>query len=151
MRTPTILLLAPLLPHTLASSTSIHNKCPYPLYYTPVDSTPPTPETITTIDPGAYILQDEWFDGSTGTALKITKTPDGLWANKPVLQLGYTAKDGEVWYDLSTVNGYDFWGENVVLRGDVEGSETIEWLGVPGENRIVKWVGELGLELTVCA
>lgn len=65
-------------------------------------------------------MQNEWFDGITGTALKITKTRDGLWAGKPVLNFGYTVKDGEVWYDLSTVNGYDWWGEVLVLDGERE-------------------------------
>ncbi|KAF1911159.1 hypothetical protein BDU57DRAFT_543530 [Ampelomyces quisqualis] len=145
------LLLPFFLPLTLASQTSIHNNCAYTLYYAPVDSTPPTPETITPIPPNTSVFQDEWFDGATGTALKITKTSDALWANRPVLQLGYTAAEGEVWYDLSSVNGYDFWGENVVLAGDREGSESIEWLGAPGGTRIAHWVGELGLVLTVCA
>lgn len=151
MRAPTLLttLILPLL--TLASETSIHNKCPFPLYYAPVDSTPPSLKTITTIESNSYILQDLWFDGATGTALKLTTTPDGLWANKPVLQLGYTSKDGEVYYNLDAVNGYDFWGQNVVLRGDKEGSESVEWWGKPGEKTVRHWVGELGLTLTVCA
>lgn len=78
-------------------------------------------------------MQSEWFDGITGTALKITKTRDGLWAGKPVLNFGYTIKDGEVWYDLSTVNGYDWWGEVLVLDGEREVSLNT--------NFILHWIG----------
>lgn len=65
-------------------------------------------------------MQPEWFDGVTGTALKITKTHNGLWEGKPVLNWAYTKKEGVIYYDLSTVNGYDWWGETIVLDGETE-------------------------------
>jgi hypothetical protein len=103
------------------------------------------------IPPSNTVSQDQWFDGITGTALKITRDPDGLWTSKPVLNFGYTVKNGETWYDISMVNGYDFWGERIVLRGDVEGVEEIVWDGEPGPVHVAHWVGEVNLTLEVCA
>ncbi|KAH7396635.1 hypothetical protein DE146DRAFT_756345 [Phaeosphaeria sp. MPI-PUGE-AT-0046c] len=125
------------------AETTLHNKCSYPVYYSANDANAPSPDS--------YIVQDEWFDGITGTALKVTKTRDGLWAGKPVLNFGYTVKNGEVWYDLSTVNGYDWWGEVVVLDGEKTGAETIVWKGEPGPNHVAHFKGELDLVLTTCA
>lgn len=111
--------LLPSLPSAVAETT-LHNKCSYPVYYSAVDADAPSPDSITTVPPGGYLQQPEWFDGITGTALKITKTEKGLWNGEPVLNFGYTVKDGEVWYDLSTVNGYDWYGEVLVLDGERE-------------------------------
>jgi hypothetical protein len=83
-----------------AAETTIHNKCPFPVYYASVDST--APDHTTELRPKDYILQDQWFDGKTGTALKITTTKNGMWAGEPVLNFAYTVKDDEVYYDLST-------------------------------------------------
>ncbi|OAK96187.1 hypothetical protein IQ06DRAFT_308990 [Phaeosphaeriaceae sp. SRC1lsM3a] len=137
MRSLFLPLLLPVLTSAVAETT-VHNKCSYPVYYSANDADGPSPES-------------EWFDGITGTALKITKTRDGLWAGKPVLNFGYTIKDGEVWYDLSTVNGYDWWGEVLVLDGEREGAETIVWKGQPGPNHVAHFKGELDLVLTTCA
>ena len=134
---------------TLAASTEVHNSCAFPVYYSPVDSTGPS--ATQTIAAGGYFVQTQWFDGKTGTALKITKTPDGLWTGKPVLNFGYTVKDGATWYDISTINGFDFWGEKTTLAGDKEGAETIVWDGAPGPIKIAHYAGELDLTLELCA
>jgi hypothetical protein len=134
--------------HAVAETT-IHNKCPFPLYYASVASTAPT-STIA-LPPGGYILEPQWFDGKTGTALKLTKTSDGLWTGAPVLNFGYTVKGDEVWYDISTIHGYDFWGRKVELKGDREGAETIVWDGEPGPVHVAHGEGELDLVLTLCA
>lgn len=132
-----------------ASDTEVHNNCAFPVYYLPVDSNGPT--TAQPIGPGGYLMQPQWFDGKTGTALKITKTPDGLWTGKPVLNFGYTVKDGATWYDISTINGFDFWGEKITLGGLEEGTETIVWDGAPGPIKIAHYAGELDLTLELCA
>jgi hypothetical protein len=132
-----------------ASETMVHNNCDFSVWYTAVDSTPPT--NTAEIPPNNYIAQDEWFDGKTGTALKITRTADGLWANKSVLNFGYTLTKGEIWYDLSSINGYDFWGKTITLTGDDKDAEGIIWDGVPGPVHIAHWTGPLDLTLTLCA
>jgi hypothetical protein len=132
-----------------ASETSVSNNCSFPVYYFPVDSTGPTTAQI--IGPGGYLMQPQWFDNKTGTALKITKTADGLWTDKPVLNFGYTVKDGATWYDISTINGFDFWGEKITLEGNKEGAERIEWDGAPGPVKIAHYAGELDLVLEICA
>jgi hypothetical protein len=91
-----------------AAETTIHNKCPFSVFYASVAST--TPATTTELHPGGYIEEDEWFDGVTGTALKITTTKNGMWVGMPVLNFAYTVNDEEVYYDLSTVNGYGLFG-----------------------------------------
>jgi hypothetical protein len=130
-----------------AAETTIHNKCPFSVYYASVDSS--APDHTTELRPKDYILQDQWFDGKTGTALKITTTKNGMWAGEPVLNFAYTVKDDEVYYDLSTVNGYAFWGRKIVLEG--EGSEIIVWDGQPGGVHVAHASGEVDLVLTLCA
>lgn len=132
-----------------ASETAVHNKCDFDLWYAPVDSNPPT--KMIPLPSHTYITQDQWFDGNTGTALKITKTEDGLWTGAPVLNFGYTIKDGVTWYDLSTINGFDFSGKKITLIGDQEGSEQIIWDGAEGPVKIAHWSGDIDLSLTICA
>jgi hypothetical protein len=130
-----------------AAETTIHNKCPFSVFYASVASTAPT--TTNELHPGGYIEEAEWFDGVTGTALKITTTKNGMWAGKPVLNFAYTVNEDEVYYDLSTVNGYGFWGKKIVLEG--EGNEVIVWDGQPGKVHVAHADGEVDLVLTLCA
>jgi hypothetical protein len=151
MHLPTLLTTIAIMAGTAYAvpETLVHNNCDFPIWYAAVDSTPPINMTI--IPPAGYVAQDQWFDGKTGTALKITKSYNGLWANEPVLNFGYTLSNGEIWYDLSTINGFDFWGENITLEGGKKGSEEIVWEGAPGPVHIAHWVGSLDLLLTLCA
>jgi hypothetical protein len=134
---------------TIAANTTIHNNCPFPVWYAAVDSTPPAEMSL--LIAGAYVTQEQWFDGKTGTALKITKTEKGLWSGGPVLNFAYTIKDGDTWYDISPVNGYDFYGEKITLGGDKEGSELIIWEGGPEPTHIAHYFGSDDLTLTLCA
>ncbi|KAL5118864.1 hypothetical protein ACEQ8H_003187 [Pleosporales sp. CAS-2024a] len=148
---PATLLLATTYTPTLASPvTTVHNNCTFAIYYAPVDSSGP-PKNMIQVPAGAFVFQDEYFDGHSGTALKITKSSTGLYTGAPVLNFGYTLKDGETWWSLTPVLGYDFWGHNVTLVGDRVGSEAMVWLGEPGPVRIGHWFGEIGLTLTLCA
>jgi hypothetical protein len=132
-----------------AADTIVYNNCNFTVWYVAVDSQPPG--NMTQILSGGYIYQEEWFDGKTGTAVKITRGANALWDGKPVLNLGYTLTKGELWYDLSSINGYDFWGEKVTLTGDDKDAEVITWDGAPGPSHIAHWTGPLDLTLTLCA
>jgi hypothetical protein len=132
-----------------AADTIIFNNCDFTVWYAAVDSQPSG--NMTQVPSGGYIYQEEWFDGKTGTALKITRAANGLWAGKPILNLGYTLTEGELWYDLSSINGYDFWGEKVTLTGDDKDAEGITWNGEPGPSHVAHWTGPLNLTLTLCA
>ena len=132
-----------------APSIVVHNNCDYSVFVTSVSVT--TGNTIE-LRPDNFWTEEEYFQG-TGTAIKVTKTSDGLWTAKPALQLGYTYNKGQnIYYDLSTAYGYDFWGQNVTVRGD-KGKDvpSIDWYGVPKPNRTLVFVGETGLTLEVCA
>jgi hypothetical protein len=149
---PTAILttLALTLPSTHASaSTTITNSCSFPVYYALTDSHAPT--SMFVLDPDSSTSSAQYFDGNTGTALKITRAANGLWTGAPVLNFGYTVKEGQTWYDISTVYGYDFWGERVVLSGAEEGSEEIVWEGAPGPVHVAHWFGDVDLVLEICA
>jgi hypothetical protein len=132
-----------------ASETTVHNACSFDLWYAPVDSTAPI--NMTRIPPGGYVMQDEWFDGNTGTTLKITKTEKGLWTGGPVLNFGYTLTSSELYYSLATINGYDFTGEKITLAADKDGATEIVWDGSPGSTTPAHVFGDTDLTLTICA
>ncbi|KAF9728868.1 hypothetical protein PMIN06_002438 [Paraphaeosphaeria minitans] len=62
---------------------------------------------------------------TTGVAIKISKSIEGLYTSAPLQILGYTLAGDRVWYNLDAVNGAPFRGQRV--RVTSEGSETIEW------------------------
>jgi len=132
-----------------ASETIVHNACSFDLWYAPVDST--APASMIRIPSGGYVMQEEWFDGNTGTALKITKTDKGLWTGGPVLNFGYTLTNGELWYSLAAINGYDFAGKKITLVGDKDGATEIVWDGSPGSTTPAHVFGDMDLTLTICA
>jgi hypothetical protein len=134
--------------HAVAE-TMVRNKCSFSVYYAAVDST--TPSSSSELPPGSYAFEAQWYDGKTGTALKITKTSDGIWMGRPVLNFGYTVNESEVWYDISAINGFDFWGQKIELKGDREDAEEIVWDGEPGPVHVAHEFGELDLVLTLCA
>lgn len=131
------------------SITTVHNACDFELWYAPVDST--APDNMTQVPAGGYVMQDEWFDGKTGTALKITKTDKGLWTGGPVLNFGYTLTNGELYYSLDTINGYDFQDKKITLTGDKDGAPEIVWDGAPGSKTPAHVFGNMNLTLTICA
>jgi hypothetical protein len=132
-----------------AADTILFNNCDFTVWYAAVDSQPSS--NMTQVPAGGYIYQEEWFDGKTGTAIKITRAADGLWTGKPVLNFGYTLTKEELWYDLSSINGYDFWGKKITLTGNGKDAEDITWDGAPGPSHIAHWTGQSDLTLTLCA
>jgi hypothetical protein len=132
-----------------ASGTTVHNACSFDLWYAAVDSTVPT--NMTRIPAGGYAMQDEWFDGNTGTAIKITKTEKGLWTGDPVLIFGYTLTSSELYYSLAAINGYDFVGKKITLAAHKDGAIEIVWDGSPGSTTPAHVFGDTDLTLTICA
>lgn len=132
-----------------APSIVVHNNCDFSIFVTSVGA---TVGNTTEIRPDTLWTEEEYFQG-IGTAIKITKTSNGLWTAKPALQLSYTyAKGQDIYYDLSTAYGFDFWGQNITVRGD-KGKDvpSIDWNGAPQPNHTLVYSGETGLTLEVCA
>ena len=129
----------------------VHNNCNFTVWYTSVGSgDPPKPDDLPA---GLWGTALQYHDG-TGTAVKFTRTYDGIWANKPVLHFTYDYKKGEsIYYGISTHNGFDFWGEKITLEGEEgKGAEEIVWDGVPGPDHTAAYLkGEIDLTFTLCA
>ncbi|KAH8730923.1 hypothetical protein GQ44DRAFT_605950, partial [Phaeosphaeriaceae sp. PMI808] len=95
----------------------------------------------------------QFYDGTTGTAIKFTRSPIGLYSGDPVLHFPYTYKAGEsIYYGIATHNGFAFWGENITLRAEAgKGAEDIVWGGKLERDYTVAYLrGELGLTFTLC-
>jgi hypothetical protein len=69
-----------------------------------------------------------------GTAVKFTKTHDGLWNSSPVLELAYTYAAGkDIYYNIAMDHGYDYEGQVVMVGGHFGSDvEEIIWNGQPG-------------------
>lgn len=138
-----------LLTSTLAAPLAIiHNACPFPVYAVSVGT---KSSSLVPIPPSAYHLEEQYFSG-IGTAIKVTRSSDGLYKNEPVLHLSYTYTAGQsIYYDLSSHNGFAFEGWRVVLGGGNEDVEEIVWEGEARGQRTVAYFGETDLVLTLCA
>ncbi|KAF2130427.1 hypothetical protein P153DRAFT_395841 [Dothidotthia symphoricarpi CBS 119687] len=147
MRLSTLLpTLALALPSTAYPFAILHNLCPFPIYLT--SSGVPAPPTL--LPPLAYHLEEQYFSG-TGTAIKITQTPDGLYTGAPTLHFSYTYTAGvSVYYDLSSHGGFDFEGWTLVLGGGKEDVVEVVWEGEEEEQRTEVYWGETDLVLTLC-
>lgn len=134
----------------------VQNNCKAPIYLWVVGH---EPTYDTSIAAGEAFAQTYWHDAVTGgVALKITTLVDGLYSRAPQLILAYTLNDAEglVYYDLSTVFGSPFEGQEVRLvvgRGQGQ-DQVVEWKnGLPsqgsGSPTMVLPVG-VDLVLSVC-
>lgn len=153
MRLPTILAAVIFTASTVfASTTFIHNKCDFDVYVTPVAVTVGNTSTIGS--GGKYWSLKEYSEGDgVGTALKITRSSSGLWETKPVLHFSYSyAKGQNIYYDLSTTNGFDFWNKTLRVHGPESKSDVPEivWHGQPLPNHTVAYQGETDLTLELC-
>jgi hypothetical protein len=132
-----------------APSIIVKNSCKFDVYATSVGT---TPRSTIKVQAGQSWTEAEYYSG-TGTAIKITKTADGLYAGKPTLHLNYTyAKGKDIYYDLSSVYGYDFEGQNVIVTGD-KGKDVpaIRWIGNKQASGTLYYGGETDLMLELCA
>jgi len=132
-----------------APSVVVHNNCDFDIFVTSVGS---SVGNTTKVQPDTLWTEEEYFSG-TGTAIKIARSATALWTAKPVLHLSYTYDQGKsLYYDLSTVYGFDFDNQNITVTGD-EGKNvtSIKWVGTPGPIHTFSYFGETGLHLETCA
>lgn len=132
----------------LAGTSFVHNKCDFDVWVTSVGAT--TGET-TQVPNGTYYSEKQYFE-KVGTAIKITKTQQGLYDGKPVLHFSYTyAQNRSIYYDLSSINGFDFTGKKLRIHGPEGGHiEEIEWDGEPKPNHTAVFLGDTNLTLELC-
>ncbi|CAO2655862.1 Nn.00g046650.m01.CDS01 [Neocucurbitaria sp. VM-36] len=133
----------------LAAATIVTNKCDFDVWVTSVSTTTGETKKIT---PTSSYTEGQYFDG-TGTAIKVTRSENGLWQNKPVLTFAYSyTKGGPIYYDLSSHSGFDFWGKKLTIKGEQgKGAEEVTWDGTPKPNHTAAYWGETDLTLTLCA
>ncbi|CBX94415.1 hypothetical protein IAQ61_009875 [Plenodomus lingam] len=132
----------------LAGTSYVHNKCGYDVYVTSVGATPgPT----TKLENATYWSEQQYLE-DVGTAIKITTEANGLYEAKPVLHFSYTYNEGvSIYYDLSTIHGYDFAGKKLRLHGpDDQKVEEIVWDGEPKPNHTAVYFGDTSLYLELC-
>ena len=130
----------------------LYNNCPFPLYFWAVGKD--------VFGPG-YLFPQGGVYGETflkdpvtgGKALKITKTPDGLYTGQPQTVFAYNLDGGQIWYDLSDVFGDPFAGYKVVASSSQATCPSITWgNGIPPAGSQVKvCTAEADVTLTLCA
>ncbi|KAF1836551.1 hypothetical protein BDW02DRAFT_493476 [Decorospora gaudefroyi] len=90
------------------------------------------------IRPGGGIYWERMHrdERSGGIAIKVTKTPDGLYSGAPQQIFAYNLEGEQVWYDLSSVFGEPFVGYEVKVEMDA--GESIVWPNGtnPGGSRV---------------
>jgi len=132
---------------THAATNYLINNCDFDVYYRTVGGDQSVFES-TPIKAKSTVTTAQFFRVS-GTTIKITKNPDGIWKSEPTLQFSYTYQpNATIWYNLSTDYGYDFWGFKVALGGI--NADWAIWNGAPGTDRTLSYVGEKDLALKLC-
>jgi hypothetical protein len=125
---------------------TVKNHCSFPVYITSVGGTGsqgPTKET----PPRGNWMENQYWSG-TGTAVKVTRTVDGLYTGAPILILGYSYNAGvSLYYDLGLHGGNPFEGYNVKLSG--AGGDNV-WDPVPKPQQTRGYWGTSDLTLDIC-
>ena len=98
----------------------------------------PSPSFATpAADPFGHAFEKSFDYSQAYPMVYQQQSVDGLYSLKPVLHFSYTYNEGEnIYYDLSSHLGFDFWGDKLTITGD-EGDndvEEIEWNGQPKPN-----------------
>ncbi|KAL6715279.1 hypothetical protein ACLMJK_007543 [Lecanora helva] len=89
------------------------NGCDLNVWYTLSDSqTFPSSISQVEANDGFYT---ENFDTVSGRSISISTSPSNFFGGGPVLNMEYTLSGGTLFYDLSTVQGNPFVGNNVLL------------------------------------
>jgi len=88
-----------------------------------------------------------------GKALKITKSPDGLWTGAPQLNFAYSLDGATIWYDLSSVFGDVFPGKKLVVASAEQTCPSIVWpVGTnPGGSQVKACTSAKDVALVLCA
>ncbi|BCS25064.1 putative BYS1 domain protein [Aspergillus puulaauensis] len=103
----------------------VHNNCNAPMYLWSVGG---SVSNVHRINPGETFSEQFHRDPTSGgIALKITRTPNGLYDGSPQLNFAYTLDPNQLWYDLSTVFGTAFQGKVLTVTSSNEACPTICW------------------------
>ncbi|RCI12243.1 hypothetical protein L249_0927 [Ophiocordyceps polyrhachis-furcata BCC 54312] len=129
----------------------VENKCGFPISLWSVGGSVSNAVRLAT--GGVY---EEFFAHdatSGGRALKITRTPDGLFTGQPQTIFAYSLNGDIVFYDLSDVFGDDFVGNRLEVTSKPDNCEPIIWRdGMPPAGSQVKSCVALSdITLTMCA
>ncbi|KKK18748.1 hypothetical protein P175DRAFT_0436731 [Aspergillus ochraceoroseus IBT 24754] len=136
---------------TATGHAKVTNNCAAPVYLWSVGGSVGERQTI---QPGQTYSETFHHDPSSGgIALKITRTPNGLYDGSPQLSYQYTLDPTQVWYDLANTFGAPFSGNVVTLHSDNAKCPGICWSnGVsPGGNQVKTCEPESDKELVLCA
>lgn len=150
LTTASALLILPTLT-AAAGNAVVTNNCNTPIYLWSVGGSVGPRQTIA---PGASYTEALHYDpASGGVALKITKTPDGLYDGSPQLNYAYTLDGAKTWYDLSNVFGNAFAGSVLSVKPSDTSCPKICWPnGVnPGGSQVKTCQAGSNEVLTVCA
>ena len=88
-----------------AGTVKVTNDCKYNIYYTLADSKG-SDNTIRTLPYGGTYSEAQDLNG--GRSIKIATNKAALPYGSPVLQLEYSVSGGNIFYDISTLNGNPF-------------------------------------------
>ena len=126
----------------------VKNKCGSDVWVTSVGTQPGNTNKV----PNTKSWKEDQYFSGVGTAIKITRTADGLYNSRPVLHLSYTYSPDRIYYGLSTVFGYDFQGKKITVQGDAnEGVPSIQWDATNQPSGTLAYVGTTNLTLVLCA
>lgn len=140
----------------------VHNKCPYDVYLWSVGSAI-GPKQVLAAGEGKYSEPFHRDDVSGGIALKITRTPNGLYDSSPQLSFAYALDapqegvEQKVWWDPSNVFGNPFKGEVVTVKPSCEQGGACEQICWPdgvapqGGSQVKNCPATDDVEMTLCA
>lgn len=139
----------------------VHNNCPYDVYLWSVGSSV-GPRQVLEANMGNYSETIHRDDVSGGVALKITRTPNGLYDSSPQLSFAYALDapqddvEQKVWWDLSDVFGDPFRGQPITVKPICEsgGCEQICWpngVAPDGGSQVKSCPAWDDVELTLCS
>ena len=139
---------APTAPNGLAI---VQNNCKKPIYLWSVGGSIGPARTI---QPGGHWQAPIHRDPvSGGIAIKITRTPNGLYDGSPQMDYAYTLDGTTLWYDLSDVFGDPFNGHPVSVVSANPNCPSICWAdGIsPAGSQVRDCAAGSDLTLTLCA
>ena len=94
-------------------SASVHNSCPYTVYYASIAG---QAEGLTAMAPGGS-MSEAYTDPDVGVSIKLAAN-DTL--SGPISQFEFTWTDGKIFYDLSNINGYPFSQSGITITPSME-------------------------------
>ncbi|OCL06821.1 hypothetical protein AOQ84DRAFT_267528, partial [Glonium stellatum] len=124
------------------------NQCLFSVFLWSVDTSIGPMQTITS---GSSYYETMHWNPTTGIALKITTTPDGLYNAAPTLIWGYAINPSEksVYYSLSDAFGNPFVGQSVSLSSNPDGA--CPNISYPSERSTTKVCQDIyDLVITLC-